>query len=73
MIGGLFRNTSNTREAGIPGLKDIPVLGPLFGHRSIRSEDLELIVIVTARLVEAGGSPDEQDAPSPGRVSGYYY
>ena len=73
VIGGLFRNTSNTREAGIPGLKDIPLLGPLFGQRSIRSEDLELIVIVTARLVEAGGSPDEQDAPSPPRVSGYYY
>jgi len=73
VIGGLFRNASNTREAGLPLFKDIPVLGPLFGSRSIRSEDLELVVIVTARLVRGGGSPDEQDEPAPAQVGGYYY
>ena len=73
VIGGLFRNASNTREVGIPLLKDVPLLGPLFGQRSIHSEDLELIVFVTARLVSAGAAPDEEQAPSSPRVEGYHY
>ena len=73
VIGGLFRNASNTREAGLPVFKDVPLLGPLFGHRSIRSEDLELVVIVTARLVRTGGPPEERDEPSPAQVRGYYF
>ena len=73
VIGGLFRNAANTREAGLPVLKDLPLVGPLFGHRTIRSEDLELVVIVTARLVRTGGSPEESDEPSPAQIHGYYY
>lgn len=73
VIGGLFRNTSDTREAGLPLLKDVPVLGPLFGQRSIRSEDLELIVIVTARLVTAGRDAIDADALPAARISGYHY
>ena len=73
VIAGLFRNASNTREAGLPGLKDISVLGALFRHRSVRSEELELIVIVTARLVTAGPPPGDAGAPLPPRVSGYHY
>ncbi len=73
VIGGLFRNASDTREAGVPGLKDLPLLGPLFGTRSIRSEDLELVVIVTARLVAAGGSAGERDSPAAAQIRGYYY
>lgn len=73
VIAGLFRNASNTREAGVPGLKDIPGLGTLFGHRSVRSEELELIVIVTARLVSAGSFTAGAEAPPSPRVSGYHF
>ncbi len=73
VIAGLFRNASNTREAGVPGLKDIPGLGALFGQRSIRSEELELIVIVTARLVNPGAAPARAEAPSAPRLSGYHF
>ena len=73
VIAGLFRNASNTREVGLPLLKDLPVFGPLFGHRSIRSEELELIVIVTAKLVHAGAVPDDAEAPAPRRLHGYFY
>ena len=73
VIAGLFRNASNTREAGLPGLKDIPGLGALFGTRSVRSEELELIVIVTARLVTANARETEAEAPSPPRLGGYHY
>ena len=73
VIGGLFRNSSSRREVGVPGLKDVPGLGVLFGHRSVRSEDLELIVIVTARLVTAGAAPGKAGAPQGPRIEGYHY
>ena len=76
VIAGLFRNRSNTVESGVPGLKDVPLLGALFGHTSTRSDELELIVIVTARLVRANAAPDIGDtiASAAGRqASGYHY
>ena len=76
VIAGLFRNRSNTVESGVPGLKDVPLLGALFGHTSTRSDELELIVIVTARLVRANAAPDAGDtiASAAGRqASGYHY
>ena len=73
VIAGLFRNSSDTRELGVPVAKDVPVLGALFGHRSIRSEELELIVIVTARLVRPGVDPADGQPPPSRRVRGYHY
>ena len=74
VIAGLFRNASNTVEAGLPGLKDVPLLGLLFGTTSIRSDELELIVIVTARLVQPNPAPDDPDATAATlRVDGYHY
>ena len=77
VIAGLFRNASNTVESGVPGLKDVPLLGALFGHTSTRSDELELIVIVTARLVQAGalsnGPANAPESTTTLRVSGYHY
>ena len=74
VIAGLFRNASNTVETGVTGLKDIPLLGVLFGKTSIRSDELELIVVVTARLVHARATPDDTGAASASRrVNGYHY
>ena len=74
VIAGLFRNQSSTTEAGLPGIKDVPLLGLLFGTTSIRSNELELIVIVTARLVRPNAASDETDPPSETlRTSGYHY
>jgi len=51
-MAGLLQQTSRARTARIPGLGDLPVLGPLF--RSVRYErfETELIVLVTASIVE---------------------
>ena len=76
VIAGLFRDRTNTVESGVPGLKDIPLLGALFGHTSSRSDEVELIVIVTARLVRANAAPDPEGArASEGRrqAGGYHY
>ena len=51
VIAGLFRNASNSEEEGIPRIKDIPLLGSFFGSTAVESEELELLVTVTARLV----------------------
>ena len=74
VIAGLFRNRSNTVDAGLPVLKDVPALGVLFGRTSTQSEELELIVIVTARLVEPNAAPQDTDTPQATlRASGYHY
>ena len=76
VIAGLFRNASNTVETGVTGLKDIPLLGALFGKTSIRSNELELIVIVTARLVHARTTPDDASSrptSASRRAKGYHY
>ena len=75
VIAGLFRNASNTVESGLPVLKDVPGVGALFGHTAVRSDELELIVVVTARLtgpsaarVDDGGGP-----LATRRAEGYHY
>ena len=74
VIAGLFRNRSNTVDAGLPVLKDVPALGVLFGRTSTQSEELELIVIVTARLVEPNAAPEDTGAPQATlRANGYHY
>ena len=74
VIAGLFSNRSSNTEAGLPGLKDVPLLGLLFGTTSIQSNELELIVIVTARLVQPHATPDGGSAPAATlRANGYHY
>ena len=76
VIAGLFRNRTNTVESGVPGLKDIPFLGTLFGQTLHRSDEVELIVIVTARLVQANAAPESEGASATeGRrqADGYYF
>ena len=74
VIAGLFSNCSSTTESGLPGLKDVPLLGLRFGTSSTRSNELEPIVIVTARLVQAHETPDDTDAPEATlEANGYHY
>ena len=74
VIAGLFRTRSNTVESGVPVVKDVPLLGALFGHTSARANELELIVVVTARLVEAHADSGDAREPSPTlRTGGYHY
>ena len=76
VIAGLFRSRTNTHESGVPGIKDIHTIGALFGTSTSLAEELELIVIVTARLVQANAAPDADDAVRPGgsrRAGGYHY
>ena len=74
VIAGLFSSASNEVQSGVPVLKDLPLVGGMFGHTSTRADELELIVTVTARLVQAGPAPQEAVTAGSGQaVNSYYY
>jgi len=54
VLGGIYRNTSNDAESGLPYLRRIPALGWLF-KRLLRSHHHEeLLVFLTPKVVSAG-------------------
>ena len=73
VIAGLFSSASNEVQSGVPVLKDLPLLGAMFGHTSTRADELELIVTVTARLVQAGPAPGEAVTAGSGQANNSYY
>lgn len=75
VIAGLYRNQTDSTEAGVPALKDVPLLGRLFGTRRVRDNSTELIVAVTARLIAATGPHGKtaKTRTTGRRVQGYHY
>lgn len=57
-IGGLLSNRVQAISRKIPGLGDIPILGALFTSNEYRTQQTELVVLVTPELVESV-SPDQ--------------
>lgn len=55
VMGGLITEDRKTIEDKIPFLGDIPYLGRLFRSRSEQSDKRNLLVFVTARLVDPAG------------------
>ena len=51
-MAGLIRNRDVATNTRIPGLGDLPVIGPLFRSVLYQNEQTELVVLVTASLVE---------------------
>ena len=51
LIAGLIRDSGNNNVAGIPGLKDLPVLGALFGSTKKIRDKTELIMSITSFIV----------------------
>ena len=56
-IAGLYSRNATASEAGIPLLKDIPVWGALFRTAKETDQSVELVIIVTARIVAAAPRP----------------
>jgi general secretion pathway protein D len=55
VMGGLITEQRRTMEDKIPILGDIPYLGRLFRSRSEKSDKRNLLIFVTARLVDPAG------------------
>ena len=51
-MAGLLQNTTEALNSRVPGLGDLPVLGPLFRSVRYQKKETELVVLVTASLVE---------------------
>lgn len=63
-MAGLLRSTEEARVSRVPVLGDLPVLGVLFRSVRYEEEQTELLVIVTADLVDP--MDDARDRPVPG-------
>ncbi len=51
-MAGLIHNKVEAMSSRIPGLGDLPILGPLFRSVRYQKNETELVVLVTASLVE---------------------
>jgi pilus assembly protein CpaC len=52
VMAGLIRDQTRQNINGVPGLKNLPVLGALFRSRDFLSNQTELVVIVTPYVVD---------------------
>jgi pilus assembly protein CpaC len=63
-IAGLIDQTDSARVSKVPGMGDLPILGPLFRSVRYSREDTEMVVLVTASLVEP--TSKDLNPPLPG-------
>jgi pilus assembly protein CpaC len=52
VISGLLSNVGNKSASGIPGAKDVPILGNLFKSRQYQNDRTELVIVVTPRALD---------------------
>jgi pilus assembly protein CpaC len=65
MVSGLLDHRTTVIMSKIPGAGDLPVLGPLFRSKNLNHSVEELIIIVTAEIVNPlTAAPGEANAPS---------
>ena len=65
MLAGLLRNDAANTVRGLPGLKDLPVLGALFRSNNFLTNETELVVIATPVIVNPS-TPTAMTAPTDG-------
>lgn len=65
MIGGLLQSSTVKGMAGLPGVKDVPVIGDLISSRSFNREETELLVLVTAYLVKPYAESESKPVANP--------
>jgi pilus assembly protein CpaC len=51
-VAGLMQHNTKQTIDGFPGVKDLPVLGALFRSRDFADDQTELVVVISAYLVE---------------------
>ena len=67
VIGGLRDLQRSATQGGIPLLSRIPILGGLFGGASRRSNETELYLFLTPRILRTDADADSVTAPRLGR------
>ncbi|MCF7887544.1 MAG: type II and III secretion system protein, partial [Candidatus Omnitrophica bacterium] len=54
VIGGLLKDVKANEEIGVPFLSKIPILGWLFKRQTKDTEKIDLLIFVTAHVLEPG-------------------
>lgn len=52
LLGGLMQNQFSSTQSGVPVLSSLPVVGGLFRTTTVENDDTDLLLIVTANVVE---------------------
>lgn len=52
VIGGIVISDTTSSDAGIPYLKDIPLLGWLFKNKSVSDKQTELLIFITPTIIK---------------------
>jgi pilus assembly protein CpaC len=65
VMAGLIQQATRQSIEGLPGLKDLPILGNLFRSRDFLSNDTELVIIITPYLVNST-TMDQLQTPGDG-------
>ncbi|MBQ9451777.1 MAG: type III secretion system outer membrane ring subunit SctC [Desulfovibrio sp.] len=63
LIAGYYREKQGDSESGVPGVKNIPLLGRLFGSDKLEHTRMERLVLITPRILNIEDAP-----PVPNRV-----
>lgn len=58
LIGGYYYETQSDSESGVPGLKNIPLLGGLFSSTGRKHQRMERLILITPRIVRMDQTPD---------------
>jgi len=65
-VGGLMREDVQTLEDKVPILGDLPLIGRLFQTKAESRNKSNLIIFVTARIIDATGQPVDETVVSSG-------
>jgi type IV pilus assembly protein PilQ len=60
VIGGLLKDVKTKEKIGVPFLMDIPWLGKLFTRETDNVSKVDLLIFITARIVEEGALSKEE-------------
>jgi MSHA biogenesis protein MshL len=59
VIGGLMQNKKTTVESGIPYLRDLPLIGALFGQTRESIVQSELVILIQPKVVDSNFHHEE--------------
>jgi len=64
VLGGIYQEDQSQNHTGLPVLKDIPLLGGLFGSREKSTQKRELLVFLTPQIVKRDSQPQKTALPA---------
>jgi type IV pilus assembly protein PilQ len=73
VIGGLIKDYKKESDIGVPFLSRIPILGWFFNRSTQDSEKIELLVFITATIIDESGLTESEMSFLEENVSSYEY